>query len=187
MSETIKQHEHAPDNANEKYEISNDAKKEHREHHIKTPEKPQEKVEALQEKVEKQHPTKSAELLDQLEPIHSTKAVHPPNKELKRIALSNYLSDIRSNLGSGSKAFSKFIHKPSVDAISEVAGKTIVRPTAILFGGLFMFIGSSLYLYATYSTNAKYNFFVAVFLFVGGFVAGVVVELFYNLFFKKSL
>lgn len=185
MSEKLKNHEHHEAN-HEKYESVNELKNEKYEHHKATPEKPHESIEAIKEKVEKQHPSKSAELLDKLEPKDEAKPVHPPNKELKRIALTNYLSEIRSNLSGTSKSFSKFIHKPSVDAISEFSGKTIVRPTAILFGGMFMFLGSALYLYATYHTNAKYNFFVAIFLFIGGFIAGIIIELFYNLFFKHN-
>lgn len=186
VSETLNHHEKSPEDSHEKFEHIDETLVEKHEHLAKTPEKQHESIQAIEQKVERQHPTKSAELLDRLEPDEDEKPIHPPNKELKTIALSNYLSDIRSHLSSGSKTLSKFIHKPTINAISEVSGKTIVRPTAILFGGLFMFIGSALYLYATYHTNARYNFLVALFLFFGGFMAGIVIELFYNLFFKKS-
>ena len=114
------------------------------------------------------------------------KPVLPPNKELKTLALKNYLSEIRSHLGGTSKSFSKFVHQPKVNAISEFSGKTIVRPTAILFGGIFMFAGSAFYLYVTYRTDAQYNFFVALFLFIGGFIAGLIIELIYKLFFSRN-
>ena len=145
-----------------------------------------EKIDEIEEKVERQNPVKAEELLDKLEPAKEPTKVHPPNKELKAMALNNYLSDIRRHLSGTSKSFSKFIHGSTVNSVSEITGKTIVRPTAILFGGIFMFVGSTAYLLATYDTNAKYNFFVAIFLFFGGFMAGIIVELFYNLFFKKD-
>jgi hypothetical protein len=180
MSEIIKNHEHIaePESHHEDSEHHREKRNEHAE--LK-------EIEQIKEDVERQRPAESAKLLDELKPVEQEKKVFPANKELKRAALNNYLSDIRSHLRGSSKAFSKFIHKPSIDTISEVAGKTIVRPTAILFGGLFMFVGSALYLYATYHTNARYNFVVALFLFFGGFMAGIVVELFYNLFFKKEI
>jgi len=182
MSEFVKHHE--------KHEESNGESYEHvvhnHEHHHKTPEKHHKSTEQLKDEVEQLNPTKSSEILDKLDaPVQAVK-LHPPNNELKRIELNHFLTDIRHNLSTTSKSFSKFIHRPFVDGVSEFTGKTIVRPTAILFAGIFMFVGSSVYLYATYHTNARYNIFVAFFLFFGGFVAGIIVELFYNLFFKNN-
>jgi hypothetical protein len=153
--------------------------------HNRTPEKTHEDIERIEKEVERQNPVESNKLLQELKPVHEEHRAAPPNRELKIIALNNALSEIRSHLGSFSKSFSKVIHQPKINAISELSGKTVVRPTAILFGGLFMFVGSILYLYATYHTNARYNFFVAIFLFIGGFIAGIIIDLFYNLFFKS--
>ena len=167
---------------------------EHAEHHIDKPEhathhEAQEKhhdLEKIHDAIEMQKPVESTELLSKLNLAEAEKPVLSANRELKKIALNNYLSDIRSNLGSGAKQFSKFIHNQKVNSISEVTGKTIVRPTAILFGGIFMFIGSTVYLYATYKTNARYNFIVALFLFIGGFIAGLIVELIYKIFLSRD-
>jgi len=146
----------------------------------------QEQLEAIHEKIEHEHPLEASEVLSKMNVVEEEHAVLPANNELKKIALTNYLSEIRSNLGGSAKQFSKFIHQPKINTISEFSGKTIVRPSAVLFGGLFMFIGSAVYLYATYHTNAKYNFFVAIFLFFGGFVAGLIIELFYKLILKRD-
>lgn len=173
------------------HELHDHAEPSHEHHieqrsHIKLPENDHVKVEMIKEEIERQNPVESSELLAKLDDKDEVKQVRPPNKELKRMALINYLSDIRSNLNGIDKIFSKFIHQPKINAISEFSGKTIVRPSAILFAGFFMFLGSVLYLYVTYHTDARYNFLVALFLFVGGFIAGLIVELFYKLFFKKD-
>jgi hypothetical protein len=187
VSEIHKSHEHLPQDNHEIDEgltserKENEAKAnspEHENRHIN--------VEAVKQNVERQQPTESAELLSKLEPAEEPKPAFPPNKELKKVALANYLSGIRSSLGGSAKLLSKLIHQPQINAISEFSAKTIVRPSAILSAGFFMFVGSALYLYATYHTDAQYNFFVAIFLFLGGFFAGLIFELFYRLFFKRN-
>jgi|ERR1035438_8103617 hypothetical protein len=186
MSETNPHHshEHLGSHSPEMGEQHADNKPESFEHRQSHEQHKQ--VEEIQNDIEKQKPLESTELLSKLNQVEEERPIMPANNELKRIALNNYLSQIRSNLSGSAKQFSKFIHQPKINAISEVTGKTIVRPTAILFAGIFMFLGSSVYLYATYHTNAKYNFFVALFLFFGGFIAGLIIELFYKLFFKRD-
>jgi hypothetical protein len=183
MSEIIKLHEHHESHETNEQFIDN--KPEHHEH-AKKHEHHLKKVEELKQDVEKQHPLKSSELLSTLNEVEEAKPLHPPNKELQLMALNNYLSNIRLNLSLPSKMLSKFIHKDKVNTISEVTGKTVFRPTAILFAGFFMFVGSAIYLYATYNTDARYNFFIALFLFFGGFAAGIVVELFYKIILRKD-
>lgn len=180
------------------HESSHETESQHKHHethhakhesHTETPEQDRMRLESAKEAVGKEKLAESDELLDQMERQAKTEPTgihHPPNKALKKHALNNYLSEIRSGLSGGGRAFSKFIHQPSVNAISEFSGKTIVRPTAILFAGIFMFAGSAFYLYATYHTDAQYNFFVALFLFFGGFVAGLIIELIYKLFIKRD-
>ena len=169
---------------------------EHQESNIqkKSPEKEMDKVEQktididdVHDEIERQHPLESNQVLEGLNLPAQEDEIIPPDNELKRIELNNNLIDIRGHLSALGSSFSKIIHQPTINRVSEFSGKTIVRPTAILFGGLFMFIGSTVYLYATYSTNARYNFFVAIFLFLGGFFAGIIIELLYNLFFKRNI
>jgi hypothetical protein len=153
---------------------------------VRTEKEKQEQIAEIENEVNEQEPVKSNEILSKLNVAEEEKPVPPASSELKKVALSNYLKEIRTSLSGPARQFSKFIHKPTINSVSEAAGKTIVRPSAILFGGIFMFIGSAVYLYATYKTNARYNFLVALFLFFGGFIAGLIIELFYKLFFRRD-
>ena len=91
-----------------------------------------------------------------------------------------YLGKVRHHLSNSDQAFSKFIHNPGVSKVSEVTGRTIIRPSGILSGGFFTLFGSALYLYATHTTGYSYSFSVALALFVCGFLIGVLVEMAYR-------
>ena len=99
------------------------------------------------------------------------------NKEIKGIAYKRTLRKTQSKLPPVSRAFSKVIHNPMVDKTSEVAGKTVARPSGILFGGIFSFIGSSLFLWAARHYGYEYNFLLFVIFFAGGFFVGLIIEL----------
>jgi hypothetical protein len=184
MSEKLRDHE--------SYEVEHEETHEHHDSHVerqeshKTPEKELNAAE-IRGKLEKiQEDEDAEEQSSHVEPVKAERQKVIPTLAEQKVALNKYLTDIRAHMKSTSRAYSKFIHIPRVDAVSEVAGRTVIRPTAILFAGIFMFIGSAVYLYATYSTDARYNFFVALFLLVGGFVVGLIIELFYKLFFKRD-
>ncbi len=58
----------------------------------------------------------------------------------------------RSELPRSLRPFSKFIHNSTIERISEVLGRTIFRPNAILAGGLTAFVSVlALYFYAKYA------------------------------------
>lgn len=101
-----------------------------------------------------------------------------------RQAMRTYLGQVRHHMNGIDKAFSEFIHNPGVDAMSELTGKTLIRPSGILLGGLATLAGSAWYLYATNHTGYHYNFVFAFLLFVGGFILGIFVEMLYKLFTK---
>jgi len=112
--------------------------------------------------------------------------IMPPGDQEKNVTLNTNLSIIRSRLNKRQKSFSNFVHKPVIDSLSEVTAKTVIRPSAILMGGLFTLVGSSVYLYLNKQTGFKYNFFVAIILFLGGFIVGLILELMYRVLFFKT-
>lgn len=58
------------------------------------------------------------------------------SKKDKEAAVEKTLKTIQSEMSAPARNFSKLIHAKPVEAVSEVAGKTIARPNALLFGGL---------------------------------------------------
>ncbi|MDB5186093.1 MAG: hypothetical protein JWL85_616 [Candidatus Saccharibacteria bacterium] len=106
------------------------------------------------------------------------------HRELKTKSFKRSMQRIRSQLSLPERTFSKVVHQPMVDRISETAGKTITRPSGILGGGIAALIGSAYLLYITKYYGFEYNYSVFIVLFATGFFAGLLIELVYRLFKK---
>lgn len=98
------------------------------------------------------------------------------NRSLKLIARRRLLKQIRRHLAPPDRAFSHIIHQPIIDQTSELAAKTVARPSGLLSGGLFALIGSGALLYIDKHYGYRYNFLVWMLCFAGGFVLGLVLE-----------
>jgi hypothetical protein len=96
------------------------------------------------------------------------------------------LQSVQKDLSTPEKALSKVIHNPTVDALSEVAGKTVARPSGFLTGAIFAFVGSSAFLWISKHYGYKYNFLLFVIFFGVGFVVGLVLEALLRLVHRKS-
>lgn len=108
------------------------------------------------------------------------------NRELRQITLRRELKNIRRKLPAPQRALSKVIHQPVVRVTSEVAGKTISRPSGLLGGGFVALVGTSLYLYLANHIGFNYNYGVFLVLFAGGFILGLLIEFLVSLFFKSQ-
>lgn len=97
--------------------------------------------------------------------------------DLKQAAYRRTLKKTQAQLSPPARAFSKVIHQPVVENISEFAGKTVARPSGILLGGIFSFLGSSIFLWVAKHYGYEYNFLLFAVFFVGGFFIGLLVEL----------
>lgn len=99
------------------------------------------------------------------------------NKELKELSYRRTMRRVQNKLPAPARTFSRFVHSPAVEAVSEVAGKTIARPSGVLAGGIFAFLGSSIFLWIARHYGYEYNFLLFALFFVGGFFAGLLLEL----------
>lgn len=106
-------------------------------------------------------------------------------KELKDIAYVRTLKRVRGKLNTAERPFSKLVHQPVVETLSGIGGKTIARPSGILAGGFCAVAGSLLALYMAKHYGFSYNYLLISLLFVGGFVVGILIELFVKLFSKN--
>lgn len=77
------------------------------------------------------------------------------------------MRQIQSEMSGSSKAFSKFIHNPSVEKLSDAVGSTVARPNAILAGSmmatfltLFVFLVAKQYGYRLSGFETIGTFFV---------------------------
>jgi translation elongation factor EF-G len=183
--------EHLPKHHGEKYEaLSEHELSEHQEklkkHHEAAAEKAEKKspeeLEEIRSHAEKE--AKSAqEMLHEASKDSVSNESEPQfiNYELKEIARQRLLKLARRHLPRYSRAMSKAIHQPVVDATSEVVAKTVGRPSGIIGGGLLALVGTTIYYYITRHYGYSYNSFVFLLLMLVGFVLGWCIEITYKL------
>jgi hypothetical protein len=132
-------------------------------------------LEAIRKQINEQSRTKQEAAQSGTEqPVAPTPAF--VTRHLKLVTRTRLLKQVRQHLPLPEKAFSRVIHQPIVDSISETAGKTIARPSGLLSGGIFAFIGSGTFLYIAKHYGYRYNFFLWAMFFVGGFIVGLLIE-----------
>lgn len=108
------------------------------------------------------------------------------SQELLAQTYQRTLSHVRNRLSKPEKKFSKTIHQPVVEKSSEIIGSTIARPSGILFGGLFSFIGSLAGYLIARQLGGELPYSIFALLFVGGFAIGLIIELIIYLFKSKK-
>lgn len=101
--------------------------------------------------------------------------------DMKKAGYNREMTNIRRNLPRPQRALSKLVHQPVVRVVSELAGKTVSRPSGLLGGGLVAFLGTSAYLGLAKHIGFRYNYAIFLVLFVGGFVIGLGLELLVHL------
>jgi len=63
-----------------------------------------------------------------------------PTKREKQASYNATMREVRSHMSAPSRAFSKVIHNPAVEKVSDAVGGTVARPNAILAGSLLAFL-----------------------------------------------
>lgn len=75
----------------------------------------------------------------------------PASKRERDASFRSTMSEVQSQLSAPSRTFSKIIHHPGVEKVSDAVGSTIARPNAILSGAVCAFLLTlSIYLIARY-------------------------------------
>lgn len=114
-------------------------------------------------------------------PIDDKPADNQPlyiDRVVKKLKLKQSMGQVRSQLSPASRALSRVIHQPVVRAVSEAGARTISRPSGLLGGGVMAFAGSLAYLYLAKHIGFSYNYLLFTLFFAGGFLLGLLFELF---------
>ncbi len=136
----------------------------------------QEKLNELHEKIERKA-KESKELKQEIENKHTN-----PNRDSNKSwhqsppSASRTLHMAQRQLKPTSRAFSKFIHNPTVETVSDVTGGTIARPYGLLWAGILAFFVPLTVLMICKHYGYTYNAFIAIASFSGGFILGLLIE-----------
>lgn len=99
------------------------------------------------------------------------------SRELKKETFNRTMVRVRKKLSAPARTFSKIIHQPVVDSISQVGSQTVARPSGLLGGSIVAFLGSSTFLWMARHYGFTYNYLLFAILFVAGFAIGMILEL----------
>lgn len=96
--------------------------------------------------------------------------------QFKGSAFKQLLREVQRQETPAQRRFSKVIHQPAVEEISNLAEGTVARPSGLLFGGLFSALSSIVVLYICRHYGYEYNFLIGLASFAGGFCVGLLLE-----------
>lgn len=152
---------------------------EHEKHHEKQEHEKRPDKHELEQRVSKEAKSIHETALPKAEQESQAAGGHL-GRDIKGQAYTQVLQKVRSRLSPAERTFSKVIHQPVIDAVSEISGKTLARPSAILGGGITALIGSGAILYMSKHYGFEYNFFVYILFLIVGFGAGITLEMLIN-------
>lgn len=183
MSEQLRSHEqhHTPEvQDNTPDRLAEVEKRAHESHHEHA-----EQIEQIRAKIE--HEAASAEKHHDEQPHNERQPLH--HHITKRIKAEQYkqtLKQVQAHLPKREKQFSKVIHQPTIEAISEVGAKTIARPHGIISGALFALIGSFTVLAIARHVGFEVPNSIFAILFVLGYLLALLIEIIVRLVHKAS-
>lgn len=162
---------------------NHEALRQHHEAARESAERNKPSVEAARRSVE-QHaaPTKRESIAPTAEVNDANDGIRWWSGELQVQALDRMLSSVRRRLSKPERRLSRIIHQPVVEKVSDVGAKTVARPSGILFGGIFSFVGSLVAYLLAKHLGGELRFSVFLLFFAGGFIVGLFVELGVRLF-----
>lgn len=143
-------------------------------------------IEAIQERIEKTALSKEDIESNTTETAASESSLRGASAQLKGAAFRQRMKEIQRKETPAQRTFSKFIHQPAVESVSNAAEGTIARPSGLLFGGLFSVVSSIAILYICKHYGYEYNFLIGLVFFVGGFFLGLIIEGIWRIFRRKS-
>lgn len=144
--------------------------------------------EAIEKHAEQDHNEIAKEAVEQAEhakpaveqtPVDRDRDLALPGvqQSIKNNAYRRELTKIQSKLPKQKRNFSKIIHNKTIESISNVGAQTAARPSGVLGGSIFAFLGSVTLYYMARHYGFQYNYLMLFLLFVLGFTVGCVLEL----------
>lgn len=133
-------------------------------------------IEAIRERLEKAQQKQEAPQINKTESTGGEIGGHYGSSGVLKQASGRTIKQVQKQLPTADRAFSKVVHQPAVEAVSNAAEATVARPYGLLVGGIFSLISSIGVLYICRHYGYEYNFLVGLAAFGGGFIVGIVGE-----------
>lgn len=86
------------------------------------------------------------------------------------------LLKVQKNLPPIQRQFSRVVHNPVIETVSNIAGGTVARPSGLLSAGVFSLISSLVVVMICRFYGYEYNFVIGMAFFVLGFLVGLAIE-----------
>jgi hypothetical protein len=99
-----------------------------------------------------------------------------PSKAEQKASFTATMTEVQSQMSAPGRAFSKVIHNPTVEKVSEVAGNTIARPNSLLSGAVFAFVLTL----AVYLVAKNIGYPLSGFESIGAFIIGWIIGIVYD-------
>lgn len=104
----------------------------------------------------------------------------------RKDSYNKIMQETQQQLSAPSRVFSKVIHNAVVEKTSEITGKTIARPNAILYGSIFAIVAAlSVYIVARHYGYALSGF-ESIGAFIIGWLFGILFDFFKTMILGKS-
>lgn len=153
---------------------------ENHEKEIRSHESDIDSLEAIRDRLDKTAESR-VQTISRSEDKPRAEAVHHASTGMKHHSYKQTLKSTRRKLTTPERAFSKVIHQPVVETVSDFAGGTVARPSGLLVGGLVSAAASLVVLYICRHYGYEYNFLIGLAGMGGGFVLGLLSEGAYKL------
>lgn len=98
-------------------------------------------------------------------------------KDLRSKAYWRSLHRIRAHLNPTERSFSRIIHQPLIDKVSEVTSRTAARPIGLLWASITALLGSLAALIWAKRYGYGFNYSLLILLFVIGYCFGLLYEI----------
>jgi len=107
-------------------------------------------------------------------------------RKVKTVQYKQTMKDVQEELSAPSRAFSKVIHNKAIEKASDVTGKTLARPNAILAGSLTACVlVAAIYILAKV-IGFRLSGFETIAAFIIGWLAGILIDILRVTFSRRS-
>jgi hypothetical protein len=182
MSERTRHHSEQAHNSNEQL-VSHEQQRQNQEHAVENARKAlaehnaKDKVELGKEAAKHANEAKKHVVEQSKTEQRNYDDVPGLQQSMKNRAYKRELTKIQTKLPATSRRFSKVVHNPTVETISNIGAKTIARPSGLLGGSIMAFVGSLVLYVMARQYGFTYNYLMLFMLFTAGFLLGALIEL----------